>query len=55
MYSPGNSLNTAAPSAPANYSFNTIRIADEEYVSREQLMTAMNQATKDGAKQGEAA
>ena len=36
-----------------SYNFSTIRIADEEYVSREQLTKAMNEAAFNGAKQGE--
>ena len=41
--------------APMNFNFNTIRIADEEYVSTAQLQAAMAQAARSGAKQGEAA
>ena len=53
-YSPANSVKMDAQMAPANYNFNTIRIADEEYVSREQLTSAMRQASYEGAKKGEA-
>ena len=47
----------AAPAAPANYSFTTVKFADHQGLCRHktQLVAAMNQATKDGAKQGEAA
>ena len=51
-YSPANQ-DAPMAMAPAQYSFNTIRIADEEYVSRDQLKTAMNEASAVGAKQGE--
>ena len=52
QYSPANERAPQAM-APANYNFNTIRIADEEYVSRDQLTQAMNQASASGAKVGE--
>jgi hypothetical protein len=52
MYSPGNQ-STAVELAPANYSFTTTQIADEQFVSKDQLMLAMNEATKRGAKEGE--
>ena len=46
---------TGAGGIPAmNFSFNTIRIADQDYVSKEQLQQAMVTAAKSGAVQGEA-
>lgn len=39
--------------APMNFSFSTVRIADEEYVDRKQLQEAMTVAAKQGAKEGE--
>ena len=42
-----------AEGAPMNFSFNTVRIADQEFVSKEQLTAAMLQASKSGAELGE--
>ena len=52
QYSPSNESVQMAP-VSNSYNFSTIRIADEEYVSREQLTKAMNEAAFNGAKQGE--
>ena len=53
QYSPSNDERTAQASAPASYTFNTVRIADDDFVSKDQLMKAMDQATARGAKLGE--
>ena len=42
QYSPSNESVQMAP-VSNSYNFSTIRIADEEYVSREQLTKAMNE------------
>ena len=66
QYSPGNngggggaddgsgSAGGDASAQPMNFSFSTVRIADEEYVDRTQLQAAMASAAQAGAKQGEA-
>ena len=38
--------------APMNFSFNTVRIADEDYVSKDQLESAMRVAARQGADGG---
>ena len=68
QFSPGNSSSPGAftgadgeamPSAgdrsvPMNFNYSTIRIADEEYISKAQLEESMTAAAKEGAMQGEA-
>ena len=68
QFSPGNSSSTGAftgadgeamPSAgdrsvPMSFNYSTIRIADEEYISKAQLEESMTAAAKEGAMQGEA-
>ena len=39
---------------PMNFNYSTIRIADEEYISKAQLEESMTAAAKEGAMQGEA-
>ena len=50
----GTMLDAGETSVPMNFSYSTIRIADEDYVSRSQLEASMATAAKEGAAQGEA-